>query len=93
VTTEPVLDAFRRALRQWPAAERCYLAFSGGLDSTVLVDLALRCQEALPPLHALHVDHGLQPGSVHWAGHCANACEAAGLDFTILVLEGQPAVG
>ncbi len=93
MTTEPVLDAFRRALRQWPAAGRCHLAFSGGLDSTVLVDLALRCRQELPPLHAFYVDHGLQPDSGHWAAHCATWCTARGLDFTVLALDGKPPTG
>ncbi|MGB5235385.1 MAG: ATP-binding protein, partial [Candidatus Macondimonas sp.] len=93
MTTEPVLEAFRRALRQWPAAGRCHLAFSGGLDSTVLVDLALRCRQELPPLHALYVDHGLQPDSGHWAAHCTTWCAARGLDFTVLALAGKPPVG
>ncbi|WP_296281535.1 tRNA lysidine(34) synthetase TilS [Pseudoxanthomonas sp.] len=92
-TAEPVLEAFRRALRQWPAAGRCHLAFSGGLDSTVLVDLALRCRQELPPLHALYVDHGLQPDSGHWAAHCATWCAARGLDFTALALDGKPPAG
>ncbi|MES1992726.1 MAG: tRNA lysidine(34) synthetase TilS [Pseudomonadota bacterium] len=92
-TAEPVLEAFRRALRQWPAAGRCHLAFSGGLDSTALVDLALRCRQELPPLHALYVDHGLQPDSGHWAAHCATWCAARGLDFTALALDGKPPAG
>lgn len=93
MTAGPVLDAFRHALRQWPAAGRCHLAFSGGLDSTVLVDLALHCRWELPPLHALYVDHGLQPGSDHWAAHCATWCASRGLDFTTLALDGKPAAG
>lgn len=55
------------------------LAFSGGLDSSVL--LHRLC--ALPwararGLRALHVDHGLHPESADWARHCARVC--AGLE-------------
>jgi tRNA(Ile)-lysidine synthase len=50
------------------------IALSGGLDSTVLlVALAEAMQvsgNALPPLRALHVDHGLHPDSAAWTESC-----------------------
>lgn len=58
------------------------VGFSGGVDSTVLLH-ALAADPAVRAagLRALHVDHGLQPGSADWARHCAAACEALGLPF------------
>ncbi|MGN6111675.1 MAG: tRNA lysidine(34) synthetase TilS, partial [Luteimonas sp.] len=54
-------------------------AFSGGLDSTVL----LHWLAAHPAMHgglrAIHVDHGLHPDSAAWAAHCAAACDALGV--------------
>jgi tRNA(Ile)-lysidine synthase len=52
-------------------------AFSGGLDSTVLLHLlaALRADTGTV-LTALHVHHGLSPHADRWAEHCAAACAA-----------------
>ena len=58
------------------------VAFSGGMDSTVLLHLAAQ-DPALRArgLRALHVDHGLHPDSAHWAQACGDACAALGIAF------------
>ena len=61
------------------------VAFSGGLDSTVL----LHALAGLPAarargLRALHVDHGLQPPSGAWATHCVAFARALDLDCRVL---------
>lgn len=66
------------------------LAFSGGLDSTVLLDtlVALRDgHEALngavaPLLRAIHIHHGLSRRADCWAEHCANACRLYDVSFS-----------
>jgi len=67
-------------------APRWCVAFSGGLDSTVLlqllVDLARR--EALPPLRAIHVHHGLQPAADAWPEHCRRVCTALGVPLEVV---------
>ena len=70
--TSPVAAAVAadEGLRPWLAGNppgRLYVAFSGGVDSTVLLH-ALR---AVPGTRALHVDHGLHPDSGKWATECA----------------------
>ncbi len=65
-----------------PVAQRRYaVAFSGGLDSSVLLTAMSQAlgtvaaaqsdsgANAALPLRALHVDHGLHPDSLHWAEH------------------------
>ncbi|HBG30980.1 MAG TPA: tRNA(Ile)-lysidine synthetase, partial [Gammaproteobacteria bacterium] len=58
--------AFRQVVQHWPDASRWHIGFSGGLDSTVLMDLVLQDRSALPPFHAIHVDHRLHPNSADW---------------------------
>lgn len=55
---------------------RYYIAFSGGVDSTVLLHLMseLRNQFSFE-LIALHVSHNLQADSSRWAEHCAEVCD------------------
>ncbi len=60
------------------------VAFSGGLDSTVLLHwLAARPDVRARGLRALHVHHGLQAGADDWVAHCERAC--ARLDVPLLV--------
>ena len=51
--------------------DRYVVAFSGGLDSSVLLHaLASARAEHSKPIVAIHVDHGLQPDSKSWVEHC-----------------------
>jgi tRNA(Ile)-lysidine synthase len=51
--------------------QRIAVAFSGGLDSTVLAHALLKSRRKFARLRLLHVDHGLQQASAGWARHCA----------------------
>lgn len=65
-------------LQRLPEAQRYWIAFSGGLDSTVL----LHALAQLPlPIAAIHVDHGLSPESANWSEQCRLQCEALGVEF------------
>ncbi len=82
-TSEDVTLALRAVLARWAAAQlppRLTVAFSGGLDSTVL--LAALCRLELPArVRAAHVDHGLHPQSAAWSAHCASTAAALGAEF------------
>ncbi|PPU75821.1 tRNA lysidine(34) synthetase TilS [Xanthomonas cucurbitae] len=56
------------------------IAYSGGLDSTVLL-YALAAAPAYREhgLRALHVHHGLHADADAWAAHCRQTCEALGV--------------
>lgn len=73
------MDARFPSLNLLPAhaASHVWVAFSGGLDSTVLLhrlahDAVIRRQG----LSAVHVHHGLQAEADAWAAHCATVCHA-----------------
>lgn len=51
------------------------VAYSGGLDSTVLLHLLSNRSRPPSGLRALHIHHGLQAPADHWAEHCARTCE------------------
>ncbi len=67
-------------LERLDAAPRILVAFSGGLDSTVLLHLAA---DVLPPdrLVALHVNHGMSPNSDDWESACRRFCDFLGIAF------------
>ncbi|HPA90788.1 MAG TPA: tRNA lysidine(34) synthetase TilS, partial [Quisquiliibacterium sp.] len=55
------------------------VAYSGGLDSSVLLHAAARVFGA-DALVAVHVHHGLQPQADAWAQHCADQARALGVE-------------
>lgn len=58
--------------------KRCWLAFSGGLDSSVLLAL---CKNLGMDVRAIHVNHGLSPHAKSWSSHCKKICEAYQVPF------------
>jgi len=60
------------------------VAFSGGLDSCVLLHALCRLRESMPlRLGALHVDHGLQPASADWARFAERTCARLNVPCTV----------
>ncbi len=81
-------------LKQLPAAERCHLAISGGLDSCVLLHLLAGLRESLPwSLHAIHVNHGLQVVADLWQAHCESLCEQYRIPLQVIQLSLRPGPG
>ncbi|MGE0805219.1 MAG: tRNA lysidine(34) synthetase TilS [Burkholderiaceae bacterium] len=90
--TETLTAAVRDALRPLPAAAPLVLAYSGGLDSTVLLDLLARLRMPGSVL-AWHVHHGLQAAADDWPEFCRAQAEARGVAFGLSRLAGAPAAG
>ncbi len=70
-------------LQSQAAATRYWVAFSGGLDSTVLLHLMASIRDQLDAsVLALHVDHGLSQHSADWSRHCRDVCDALDVSLT-----------
>lgn len=65
------------------------IAFSGGLDSTVLLHLMSSIRHDLPQssLKAIYIDHGLQNDSTAWGKHCERACAHLKVSFSSVSLD------
>ncbi len=57
------------------------VAYSGGLDSTVLLH-SLQ-QAGIKPLRAIHVHHGLQARGDAWLEHCRKNCRRLKIPFVV----------
>ncbi|HED52568.1 MAG TPA: tRNA lysidine(34) synthetase TilS [Gammaproteobacteria bacterium] len=85
-------DAIVAALPE--AATSYIVAYSGGIDSHVLLHvLAGRQDELCAPLLAVHVDHGIQSQSGEWQLHCERVCCQLNVPFHALQTNGNAAPG
>lgn len=73
----------------------CYIvAYSGGVDSHVLLHVLAEQRDALrAPLMAVHVDHGIQSQSGEWRAHCERVCAQLAIPFHALHTDGVAASG
>lgn len=83
-----VVERFERALegilaRVVVSADAAVaVALSGGLDSSLLLELAARfCRERGRKLHAFHIHHGLSPNADEWLAHCERQAASLGAQF------------
>lgn len=75
-----VLEAVGVALSALPANARIAVAFSGGVDSSVLLDAVARVAGASRCV-ALHVHHGLSAHADEWLAHCEAFARERGVEF------------
>lgn len=89
------LETFRARLSRFPAAKRYWIAYSGGLDSHVLLHLCtmLRSEEKALDFIALHIHHGLLPEAEAWTAHCAEVCRALNVPLVVRKVEARPGPG
>ncbi len=80
--------AFERALEEIltrvvvSAERKIAVAYSGGLDSSVLLHLAKDfCVSRQITLYAFHVHHGISPNADVWLEHCAATAKQEGVHF------------
>ena len=99
------LDASGLALQlsqlaqQYSITDWC-LAYSGGVDSQVLLHLLHQIQQQ-PELQssfqlnltAVYINHQLQVESSAWAEHCAEQCAALNIPFQIIAVNAHPETG
>jgi tRNA(Ile)-lysidine synthase len=89
-----VTEAVRAALGRGTVSPDAFfaVALSGGLDSTVLLDAAVRVAGASRVV-ALHVHHGLSPNADAWAVHCESFADSLGVRFAARHIEVTRAGG
>ena len=81
-------------LRGLQAAQRYWVAYSGGLDSSVLLHALAQCRTALGgELRAVHVNHHIHPQSDDWQSHCRQTCAALNIPLECRDIRVTPAKG
>ncbi|MGH8399152.1 MAG: tRNA lysidine(34) synthetase TilS [Gammaproteobacteria bacterium] len=68
-------DKLIAVLRGLPAAQCYWIGYSGGMDSSVLLQALAQQKQVLgAELRAIHVNHHIHPQSDDWQAHCEQAC-------------------
>jgi len=87
-------QSFLQRLQQLPLPAGYQVAYSGGMDSHVLLHAMAGLRDRLPvPVAAVHVNHGLQADAAHWDAHCRAVCEDLGLDYVTLAVDARAGSG
>ena len=87
-------DYLLSRLASLPKPRGYWVGFSGGADSTALLQAFHEIRERLPvTLQAVHFHHGLQAEADAWQAHCRAFCEQRGIAFRSERLEIDRAGG
>ena len=72
-------------------AKQLWVAYSGGIDSHVLLDLVVTFFSSRNDytIHALHIHHGISPHADAWATHCEKVCSDLKVPLTVLHVDGN----
>jgi tRNA(Ile)-lysidine synthase len=78
-------ENFIKILNQLTSSKRFWVGFSGGLDSHVLLDLAVLALKNKSEYHlgAIHVHHGISSNADRWVDHCEAICAAYQVPLTV----------
>lgn len=73
---------------------KIFIAYSGGLDSHVLLHLLVQVHKVQPKIElvALHINHNLSPNAKQWANHCKKVCRDFGVDFIMKNVNARIAI-
>lgn len=75
------------------AQRRIYVAYSGGVDSHVLLHCCASISQLKDKITAVYVHHGLQPEAEFWAEHCEKTAKDLGVEFLTLRVNAKAASG
>ncbi len=94
-SSQQLHDAIRSCSLRLTVKPTCYwVAFSGGMDSHVLLHALSTCREDIDAdVKAVYVNHGLQKKSQSWAHHCETICQQLNIPLTILQVNAKPVKG
>ena len=78
---ESLTHNFLKKLQLFLPTKKILIAYSGGLDSHVLLHLASRMTDY--SVRAIHIHHGLQKEADHWVDHCQQICDALNIPLQV----------
>jgi len=74
-------------------SQNIYIAYSGGIDSHVLLHLCASINDIKENITAVYINHGLQVEAENWGKHCEQVCNHLGVKFIGLNTNAEAALG
>lgn len=82
-------DSVFQKLQSLTPSKQFLIAYSGGLDSHVLLHLMSHLTDSDIKVRALHINHGLQKEAESWVVHCQNICKNLSIPFHHISIDLQ----
>lgn len=87
-------QAFHYHLKNLADTEKYLIAYSGGVDSHVLLHLCSQLKNSpsgfKQSFTAVYIDHGLSYNASQWGKHCQHICFELDIPLTIIEVDAQP---
>lgn len=83
---------FESVISSYSIYKHYWIAYSGGLDSHVLLHALAQLPQKLS-LRAIHVNHGWHKDAAQWAEHSVKSCAALGIICDVINLDVKPIRG
>ncbi|NOS76040.1 MAG: tRNA lysidine(34) synthetase TilS [Methyloglobulus sp.] len=75
------------------SSKNIYIAYSGGIDSHVLLHLYASDEQLKTQITAVYINHGLQKQAESWAKHCESVCDNVGVKFLSITVNATAKPG
>ncbi|MFM2322994.1 MAG: tRNA(Ile)-lysidine synthase [Pseudomonadota bacterium] len=85
-------EKLRFLLEKYADSANFWLAYSGGLDSQVLLH-ALSQLLPLTRLRAIHINHRWHVDALKWAQLCQHSCDRLGIDCEVITVDARAKAG
>jgi tRNA(Ile)-lysidine synthase len=79
--------------QQLLTAQNIYIAYSGGIDSHVLLHLCASSENLKDKITAVYINHCLQIEAENWGKHCKQICKYLGIKFLSLTANAKATAG
>ncbi len=86
-----IVASFLKNLADLTSNQHFCIAYSGGLDSRVLLACAVKLRELNPgySISAVHVHHGINADADKWVEHCQQVCDELRVPLTVYRVDGR----
>ncbi|WP_455200677.1 tRNA lysidine(34) synthetase TilS [Kaarinaea lacus] len=90
-----VVQSVLTCLKQAADIKRYWIAYSGGIDSHVLVHVLATHQHHFGDVRfsAVHINHALNPQADQWAEHCRKVCDELQIPYIDIDVDATPGPG
>lgn len=84
-------EKIKKIIQALTTSKQLYIAYSGGIDSHVLLALTVRAFAHDPDYQvaAIHVHHGIHKAADRWVQHCEQVCANLKVTLTVLWVDGN----